>query len=191
VSASVRADAATQVEGLKSSLIGLANTKGSSGYLFGGTATGAPPFTQAGAFVGNDDTIGVEVAGGTVATANVSGAKAFTAAGGVDVFQVLDGLSQALGSNSQSGVAATLTGIDQATSQMIAVRGQAGLTSDRLTSASTVSSSLLVSLQSALASDQQADPVQAYSNFAEAQAAYQQNIQVTSQILSLATAAHS
>src|SRR5580692_6856050 len=60
-SAADRADAATQIDGLESDLVGLANTQGSHGYLFGGTATGAAPFAPDGTFAGNDDTIGVEV----------------------------------------------------------------------------------------------------------------------------------
>jgi flagellar hook-associated protein 3 FlgL len=185
-----RSQAAQEVDGLRSDLLALANTQGSRGYLFGGSATGAAPFTSGGAFVGNDDVVGVEVADGTVARANGSGAKAFTAAGGRDVFKDLGDLSQALGQGSQAGIQATIDGLEQSRAQVTAARGDAGLTSTRLRSAADVTSAALVRLEAARAHVAEADPVSAYSALAQAQSAYQRNIQITSQLLSLSSLNH-
>src|SRR5579864_433521 len=53
LTAEARANAAIVVDSLRQQLLALANTHGSTGYLFGGTKTGAPPFDSAGTFAGN------------------------------------------------------------------------------------------------------------------------------------------
>jgi len=185
-----RAQAAQQIDGLRSDLLALANTRGTRGYLFGGSATGTPPFTSAGAFVGNDDVVGVEVAEGTVARANASGSAAFTSAGGRDVLKDLGDLSQALGAGSQTGIQASIDALEQSRGQITAARVDAGLSSSRLRSASSVTSAALVQLQASRAHLAEADPVSAYSQLAQTQAAYQRSIQITSQILSLSSLNH-
>lgn len=187
-----RAQAAQQIDGLRSDLLALANTRGTSGYVFGGSASGAPPFTAAGAFVGNDDVVGVEVADGTVARANGSGATAFTAAaGGRDVLKDLGDLSQALGQSSLTGIQAGIDALEQSRAQVTSARTDAGLSSTRLRSAATVTSATLVQLEASRAHVAEADPVSAYSQLAQTQAAYQRSIQITSQILSLSSLNHS
>src|SRR5262249_21020079 len=81
-----RANAAAQVTSLRQQLVALANTQGANGYLFGGTRTNAPPFDANGNFSGNGGLTHLEIADGVLAVSNASGANAFTAAGGRDVF---------------------------------------------------------------------------------------------------------
>lgn len=180
-----RAAMVTEVNGLRDALLALANTKGTHGYLFAGSATGAPPFDPNGAFVGNDDMVGAEIADGVVAAANASGARAFTATGGRDVLKDLEDLKQALAGN-----APTLSGmidkLDQSRAQIVTARGQAGMLSDRLRSAADITASTITTLQGARARDVEADPIDAYSQLAAAQAAYERSAQVTAKILSIA-----
>ena len=96
---SERASLALQVKDLKEQLVAIANTRGSSGYLFGGSATESKPFADDGTFSGNDDSHVVDIGNSTPTKVGASGAKAFTLAGGKDVFAALDDLYTALSSN--------------------------------------------------------------------------------------------
>jgi hypothetical protein len=58
--------------------------------------------------------------------ANPSGATAFTAAGGTDVFATVDALEAGLRSNNQSAISATLDTVESARSQVTNARAQSG-----------------------------------------------------------------
>jgi flagellar hook-associated protein 3 FlgL len=187
VDATTRAGAAATIDGLSQSLLAIANTQGSNGYLFGGTATGTPPFGATGNFVGNSGTTQIEVADGVTAQTNVSGAAAFTAAGGRDIFADLQALSAALTSNNLSGITAGISNLASANSQIIAARVSAGELGDRLQSSSTVIANATTEDQTELADTQDADVAQVYSEFEASQTSYQSALSVTKQILSLPT----
>jgi flagellar hook-associated protein 3 FlgL len=87
-SAKDRAQFATEIGQLRDQLISAANQKGPNGYLFGGSDTSTPPFDTTGTFVGNGDARKLEVGPCVTVTMNGSGAKAFTSAGGQDVFSI-------------------------------------------------------------------------------------------------------
>lgn len=187
VDAATRANAASHVHALRDQLLGLANAKGPGGYIFGGTATGAPPFTQAGAFVGNDHAIHVEVFDGATVRTNPSGAKAFTAAGGSDVLAELTALEQALTSNDVKGIQAAMGELGQAQDQIISARVMAGANGAELRSAATMTASALTALQTARSNAVQADPVQAYTRLAQMKTTYEASIQVTAEILKISS----
>lgn len=168
---------------LKEHLLSVANTRGSQGYLFGGTQTAAAPFSATGAFSGDDLDRNVEIANGVVSTVSTSGAKAFTVAGGRDVFADLDALVTALNSDDQAGILATVNGLDASGRQVLAARVDAGLKVSKLDTADTAHEQTAV----ALATNQQAlvgsDPAQAYSRLAQAQQGVSQAISVSQNIL--------
>lgn len=98
---------------LKTQFLSLANTKGSKGYVFSGTATDTPTFDATATFTGNGNEHLVEIAPSLVTRVSISGEKAFTAAGGGrDVYADLDALEIALRANDASTIAATLSGLD-------------------------------------------------------------------------------
>ena len=182
--AGARAETAQQIDQIQNQLLALANTKGSSGYLFGGTASGTAPFTSSGTFQGNAQTTHIEVADGVTAQSNVSGADAFTSAGGSDVFAALAAFSTALKANNSAGISSAITSMDAASSQVLAVRVNAGVLESRMQSASTVISNALTTSQTALQSEQSADVATVYSELSAAQTSYQAAISVNAQILS-------
>src|SRR5690242_4990482 len=104
--ASQRSDLALQVRHLKAALVGIANTQGATGSIFAGSKTDSTPFSATGAFSGDDDVHQVDLGTGPPMTVNVSGARAFTAAGGRDVFADLDALDAALSANDQTAISA-------------------------------------------------------------------------------------
>jgi flagellar hook-associated protein 3 FlgL len=189
-SASQRAVAASQIDVLRATMMSYANARGTNGYLFGGTATSKPPVNAAGAFVGNDNVIGVEIADNVVVSSNVSGATAFTAKGGRDVLQDLADLSTALSTNNLAGIQAGIDNMTASHDQVVNARTQAGILGDRFRSADSITSSALLTIAKARASAVEADPVAAYSDLSRAKTAYDQSIAVTGQLLSLPSLAH-
>ena len=169
LSASDRASLATEVSSLREQLISLANTKGSFGYLFGGTANAAPPFDTTGAFVGNSNPHTVEIAPGLTLDTQVDGAKAFTLAGGRDVFADLTALSTALNANDGAAVSATVNSLDTSRRQIVAARSDAGDKLNRLATADTVHDQVDSALQSQRHDLADADPAASYSRLMTAQ----------------------
>jgi flagellar hook-associated protein 3 FlgL len=180
-----RADAAIEVSGLQQQLISLANTKGASGYIFGGTKTDTPPMDASGNFVGNDNVTHIEVADGMTAATNVSGARAFTAVGGRNVVGDLQALATALGANDLATIQASAGQLDTSHDQIVAVQVDAGVASDRLQSSSDVISSAILAGKTERANEADANVPQVYSELSMAQTSYQSAISVTKQILSL------
>ena len=186
MTASDRANSAQQINSLLQQMVGLANTKGSSGYLFGGTKNNTPPFDSSGNFSGNDSVTHVEVADGVLAVSNASGASAFTSAGGTDVFAALQGLATALTTNDTAGIQASVQTLSSAQTQLISARVGAGESAARLTSAGDAMTTALTQMQISLGNVQDADSATTFSNLTASQNAYQQALQVNKQVLSMA-----
>lgn len=187
--ANERAVAANEIAGIREQLHALANTRGSRGYLFSGSATDTAPFDAANAFVGNDDTLGVTIGDGIQAPANVSGATAFAGAGGGrDVFQDLTDLESALNANNQAAVQTAVDHMDAGHEQINAVRADAGIAMNRLSTASGVLEGALVTMKEGLASLVEADSIAAISELTQAQAGYESSITVARNMLQMATA---
>jgi flagellar hook-associated protein 3 FlgL len=179
-----RADASIEVDSLQQSLLGLANTRGPNGYIFGGTQTDKPPFDSNGAFVGNDNSVRVEIADGVTTNANASGSRAFTSAGGRDIISDLKNLVTALKGNDVNSIRSSLDQLDSGQRQVTGARVESGLSAERIRSASDVISNALVVVKSARAKDVEADTVEAFSDLQMAQTAYSRGIEVTREILS-------
>lgn len=186
--AASRANTASVVDSLRQQLIGLANAKGSSGYLFGGTKSDSPPVDPSGNFVGNSGVSHVEVADGVLAASNADGAQAFSPAGGRDIFADLQALSTALTSNDTAGIQASIANIDASHAQIVAAQTDTGERAARLHSASDAMSAAVTQMQVARAPVADADAATTISNLEAAQTAYQAALQVNKQILSLSLA---
>jgi flagellar hook-associated protein 3 FlgL len=185
-----RADAAKQIASLRDQLIALANTKGTTGYVFGGTNNATPPFDAAGTFSGNADENTITIADGLQVSATAGGANAFTAAGGQDIFGTLSNLMTALNANNSTGIENSISSIDSASAQIISARVDAGTSAERLQSAASVMNTTLTAVKTAQASDQDADVTKTISDLTAAQTAYQRAVAVTRQILTLTSASN-
>jgi flagellar hook-associated protein 3 FlgL len=185
MSAEDRANAAKEVTALRQSLIGIANTRTASGYVFSGTATSTEPFAQNGAFSGNDEPIAVEVAEGAQMRSNASGARAFTAAGGRDVFADLEDLATALASNDTVGIQAAIGEITQGHAQVVGVRSETGLTMERLRSSASAATLGRDALIEARAGTREVDATDAYMQLTSAQGAYERSLEITRRILGI------
>ncbi len=183
--ANTRATMANQVGLLKQQLLGIANTKGQNGYLFGGSQTQNQPFDASGSFSGDDDAHVVDLGTGTPTAVNVSGARAFTAAGGRNVFDDLDALQTALRNNDQTAISNTFAGLEAARSQVVAVQADAGLRIDKLQTTEDVLTQAKTVLSTRQQSVAGADQYQAYSDLVTLGQSLEQAVGVAKQILSL------
>ena len=185
--ASERASLALQVKDIKDQMVGLANTKGSTGYLFGGSANQTTPFSSTGAFTGNDDDHVIDIGNSTPTAVNASGAKAFTIAGnnGRDVFADLDALYTALNGNDTAGISASLDGIDKSRSQITTAQASVGITLNKLDASDSLLSSIDLQDSKSIEEVGAADPAKAYSNLTQLNNALQQSVSVAKTILDL------
>jgi len=188
MTASARQSMATQVAQLQSQLLSIANTKGTNGYIFSGSQTNTAAFSDTGTYQGDNVDRTAEVGQGNTAVVNVTGAKAFTAAGGIDVFATLSALQTALSNNDMSGISASVSGLDSASSQISVAEGDAGIKLDRLSTASTAHQQTQLSLASEQHGLASADPAQAYSQLTTLQNALEQAIATSRLTLSTLSA---
>ena len=108
-----RAGVATEVMGIQSQLLSLANTSYQGQYIFAGTATTQPfvadPSQASGVrYTGNDGTNSVTIGSGYQLQINLPGSQIFDGPG--DVFQAIHDLITSLQSNSDIGTAVTELG---------------------------------------------------------------------------------
>ena len=181
-----RATLALQVKDIRDQLIGIANTKGTSGYLFAGSKSETQPFSTTGAFNGNDDAHVVDIGNSTPSAVNASGAKAFTAVGGRDVFSALDTLYSALNSNDATAIAASFEGIDGSRNQLTTAQAAVGITLNKLDASDSVQSALDLQNSKSMTELGAADPAKAYSTLIQLNNALQQSVAVSKSILDLA-----
>jgi flagellar hook-associated protein 3 FlgL len=184
-SAEGRSTLANEVVGLKAQLLSLANTKGSNGYLFSGSQITTQPFDPVGAFVADDAAHSVDIGTGTPTRVNASGAKAFTVAGGRDIFADFDTLATALAANDGAGVRGTLDALKAGHEQIQNERGQRGLLMNRLdTSEATLDrAGLLLAKQDDDVGG--IDTAQAYSEFVSLSQALERAIGVSRELLNV------
>jgi flagellar hook-associated protein 3 FlgL len=176
LTATQRQSIGTQVAQLQSQLLSIANQKDANGYIFSGSQTGTAAFSDTGVYQGDTADRTAEIGQGNTAVVNVTGAKAFTAAGGVDVFATLGALQTALNSNDMSGISSSVSALDSASSQISVAQSDAGIKLDRLTTAGTAHQQTQLSLASQRHDIADADPAQAYSQLTTLQNALEQAI---------------
>ncbi|HEY6557964.1 MAG TPA: flagellar hook-associated protein FlgL [Polyangiaceae bacterium] len=185
LSADNRAALATEVGDLKRHLVSLANTKGSRGFLFGGSQTDVAPFDANGTFSGNDLEHSIQLGNGSPTRVSVSGASAFTSAGGRDIFADLDALQAGLAADDGSAVSATLGSIETSRQQVIREQTQAGLTINRLDTSDASLDQLELSLSKREQAVGAADPFEAYARMSSLAQALERAVTVSRQILDL------
>jgi len=115
MSDSDRQAVANEIAGIRTQLMGLANTQFQEQYLFGGTATSAPPYSADASgnvtYQGNSGVNSAQISAGQYTPTNVPGSKLF-AGSGADMFQSLADLASAL--QSGQGIAGATTEVQNA-----------------------------------------------------------------------------
>lgn len=177
---------AEDVRTMREELLSIANTRYGNKYLFGGTRTDAIPFDPAtGAFNGNDQIVRVPVLDGVTPASNVSGARAFTTAGGRDIFADLDALAKALENNDVDGIRASLDPLKDAHAQLVRSQVEAGFGAERFRNALDVLTSTKAAVAERLSTEIDGDPAVQLTELTLARSDYERSIAVTKQLLSI------
>jgi flagellar hook-associated protein 3 FlgL len=177
---------ATQVDGLLTEAVDLANTKTGGKYLFGGTNTLTQPFTLAAdrsAVTANPagitGSIAVKVADGMTQTTNIDGQEAFQ---GTAIFAEIIAIRDALA----AGTEPTPAQVDSVSTHMNYVADKGAKSGSMLSLFQNMQANLATQqtqMASLLSDQQDADPVQATTDMKLAEAMLEAALNVTGKIL--------
>lgn len=185
LSAADRVAAAEEIAGIRAQLLQIANGEVGGVHLFSGFRTAAAPFLPDGTYVGDDGAREIEALPGMRVTINVTGAQAFGAAGGTDIFALLAGLETDLRANDVAAVAARLPDLDAAGGQIRRARVAAGVQIDQLETAATARADALFLAYQARSGVRDADVARAMTDMMQAEQALRAALAVAARIPSL------
>ena len=176
---------ATEVSGIKSQILALANTTYDGDYLFAGTAVTTQPFTEDSSsasgvtYNGNGSTNSVQIGDGEYIPVNLSGSQVFTPTGS-DVFAALQALVTAL----QNGgdVADATTQLQQVFNRFNTQRTFYGATLSRLQSTQDYLNQEKLGLASAQDNIESADMSSVISNYTQTETALDASYEAAGQI---------
>jgi flagellar hook-associated protein 3 FlgL len=128
----------SEISGIKSEIVSLANTSYAGRYLFAGTATSTVPYVTDATdpsqidYAGNDRQNNVQIGTGLTVASNLPGSSIFSQSGS-NVFTALQSLIDALGSGSSSQISSAASNIDDALNAVDTARVFYGNTVDEIT----------------------------------------------------------
>jgi flagellar hook-associated protein 3 FlgL len=180
---------ATEVQGLTSQLLSLANTTYQGTYLFSGTAVATQPFTlntatNAVTYGGNANTTSVQISAGNSINTSVPGSQLFTNAAG-SAFGALQDLYTSLISG--NNIPAAVTEVSSAIAQVGVQRVFYGNALNQLNLSENFLNQDTINLSSQENALVGVDPAKAATGLSQAQVADQATINATGRILSLPT----
>lgn len=184
LSAQDRAAIAAEVGALQEQLVSTGNARGERGFLFSGSQVGTPALSSTGGFQGDDNDHQVEISPGVFTRVSVSGAEAFTAAGGTDAYAALESLRLALLSNDSAQISSALPGLEASRGQIVSAQGQAGLILNRLDTADEALSVTSLELTRQQGEMGDVDPFAALSELTQLSTTLEQAISVARMTLS-------
>jgi flagellar hook-associated protein 3 FlgL len=197
----------TEVEELFDELVRLGNTRTVDGFLFGGFRSGAAPFVKTGDFVpgvadpaspaiayaGDANVVQIRVGEAAEIDAGVPGAAVFRGdadgngavdAGRVDVFALVRELRNRLQDPAALGRAADLVDeLDVASTQVLEARGRIGASLNRLEATQNQLGGLAISLEAERGALEDVDLIQAATELASRERAYQASLAVTARVI--------
>ncbi|GAA2504647.1 flagellar hook-associated protein FlgL [Winogradskya humida] len=131
-SADSRAAISAELDQIRTTVIGYANTTYLDRPVFGGTTNGTKAFDDTGTFVGNEDAVNRTVGPNSKVRVDASGTAAF-GEGDASVFKVLDDLSQALSDNDMDALSKGLERLDTASNNVKNTLSDVGARYNRIT----------------------------------------------------------
>jgi flagellar hook-associated protein 3 FlgL len=188
--ANSQADIATEVTGIRESLIGQANQVVQGRPLFGGVTSGSQaydPTTGAYTGVGGANGIAVQpvtrrVSDVEAIRVDITGPEAFGDPNGTDLFGVVKSIATDIGDPTK--LAGHLADLDEVMSQMTTAAADVGTRSARLDDAATQNSSQSLNLQAKLSDTENIDMAKTIMNLQVQQNAYQAALSATAKSIS-------
>jgi flagellar hook-associated protein 3 FlgL len=171
-----------EVTQLQQHVLDLAHSKYGAYYLFSGTRTDQPGFTQASsaaaAYQGNNNQVLREISPGVTMAVNVDPKVTFDT-----VFNALDQLQQGLTASNTSQMQSSLTTFDTALDDINNARSQVGARVNRLEALKSRQDSVSVNLTELLSQVKDVDMAAAITNFSMAQTVYQASLKASAQLM--------
>ncbi|MCD6255353.1 MAG: flagellar hook-associated protein FlgL [Deltaproteobacteria bacterium] len=124
--ANTRKNAAKEIENIKKHILGIVNTKFGNRYIFAGYITDNPPFSESdNNYHGDEGLIKIRINSATQLSFNIPG-SVFAPADGINIFQMIDNLKDAMENNEPENIRACLDEIKQALDQVINAQASLG-----------------------------------------------------------------
>ena len=166
---------ATEIAGIRTQLLDIANAKYQNRYLFGGSSTTTKPFASDGTYKGNTGQITRKIGpGGLTVQANFTGTEVFQSQ--VDVFSVLTDLQTALTNGDTAGINAQIDKLSKAQDQLLMARTETGSRINTVTMAATQLTDSKSLMTDYLSQQEDADYVESVMNLQTAQNVYQASL---------------
>lgn len=159
---------AVEVDGLFDHLVSMANSQAGGRYVFAGSLDSAPPFQPDGSYVGNNDSIEVEVAPGVRVDHRFDGQAIFNTSTG-SLFEILDRLRVALRAGDTTTVQASVGELRTAIDEFGQQQAQVGAQEQRVSQALAYVEARSVDVEHAKSAALDTDVARAASQLALAQ----------------------
>lgn len=173
---------ADQIDGLRSSLISLANTSYNGRPVFGGTTAGGVAYVADGSYAGDSGSVTRDVGPGTTVTVSAHGPDVFGSAGS-DVFSALQQIATTI--RTQPG-SATLSGalgqLDTAIARVSTAQASEGATYQQVQLAQTTGTTRATALKTQLSGIEDADMADLAIRVTTANTTYQAALQTTARV---------
>jgi flagellar hook-associated protein 3 FlgL len=170
-----------ELDQLKASLIGLANTKLGNRSLFAGTAAGAA-FDSTGNYLGTGGAIERTIAPGQRLQINLTGDSVFGAPGN-NLFTVIGDLATAVRAGNTTGIDAALTNLDTRTATVQSQLAVVGARGQRIDNIKVLNDSGAITMKQSLSLVEDVDLPKAIMDMQMQQVAYQAAIAATAKAI--------
>jgi len=180
--AGAREALAVEVEQLRESLIGVANTTYLGRPVFGGLTAGTKAYDDSGAFVGQPGEVKRTVAKDVKVAVNVDGPDVFGPAGD-DLFGSLEKLATALRAGDTAEIGNQLSALDTAQKRITSVVSDAGTRYNRVERAATAASNAVFDLTTSLSEIEEVDLAKATIGLKAQEVAYQAALSATARLV--------
>jgi flagellar hook-associated protein 3 FlgL len=174
----------SEISQLQQHVLDLSHSKYGAYFLFSGTRSDQPGYTQynpsttAGAYQGNSGQVLREIATGVTTNVNVDPTSTFD-----PVFTAMNQLQTGLTSGSSASLSASLASFDTALDAVNSARGQLGARVNRLDALKQRQDSVSVNLTGLLSNVKDVDMAKAITNFSMAQNVYNASLKASAQMM--------
>jgi flagellar hook-associated protein 3 FlgL len=181
INASGREAIATEIDDIRKTILGLANTQYAGRPIFGGTASGGVAYQADGSYVGFSSTIERTVAPGQRVQVNVNGDDVFGTPGS-DLFATLTQISDAIRTN-PSGLDSLSTTLESKTQQVQNSLGQIGARFQRVEAIQSQNQADAATMKKNLSNIEDVDLAEVMMQLQTQQVAYQAALAATARVL--------
>jgi flagellar hook-associated protein 3 FlgL len=172
---------ADQISGLRTTLLGIANTTYNGRPVFGGTTASGTAYDASGNYVGDTGSVNRQVSSQANVSVSAIGTNVYGAAGS-DAFTLLQNIATTLQTNPSSLSSSTLSQIDAAMSTVSSAQSQEAASYKQVEAAQTTQTTNGTALQTQLSGLENADLASVAIQLSSANLSYQAALQTTASI---------